>query len=59
MAMYAVVLTPLLKIMLEVVIGALMVAFADDITSIGKCETLRTWWRNLVDIGPSIGYLPQ
>ena len=59
MAMYAIGLTPLLNIMLEVVVGTVMAAFADDITSVGKCETLRTCWENLVDIGPSFGYLPQ
>ena len=45
--------------MLEVVVGAVMTAFADDIKSVRKCETLRPWWGNLVDIGPSFRYLPQ
>ena len=57
MVMYAISLTPLLNIMLEVFVGTVIAAFADDITLVGKCETLRGG--NLVDIGPSFRYLPQ
>ena len=40
-------------------VEAVMAAFANDRTSVRKCETLRTWWGILINIGLSFGYLPQ
>ena len=57
--MYAIGLTPLLNMKLEAVVGAIMAAFADDLTAISKCTSLRSWWGTLVEYGPSFGYLPQ
>ena len=59
MAIYAIGLTPLLDIMLEIVMNTTMVAFADDISAIGKCEDLRTWWNRLIEHGPLFGYYPE
>ena len=36
-----------------------MAAFADDITSAGKCVSLRTWWDHVTTIGPYFGYNQQ
>jgi len=49
MAIYAIGLTPLLEIMLEIVTRKKMAAFADDVTAVGRCNSLRTWWDNLIE----------
>ena len=36
-----------------------MVAFADDLTAVGKFESIRRWWDNLIELGPKFGYNPQ
>lgn len=60
MAMYAIGITPLLELMLTVITGQdQMVAFADDLTAVGKCESLILWWENLKKNGPLFGYFPQ
>ena len=33
--------------------------YADDSTAIGTIEQLHSWWRKLVEIGPSFGYFPN
>ena len=68
MAIYAIGLTPLIEAMVEYSYAlansdetkqTLMVAFADDLTAVGKFKYLRKWWDYLMEIGPNIGYLPQ
>lgn len=59
MAVYAIGLTPLLDIMLELAMGTNMAAFADDVTAVGKCDALKSWWKILMDTGPLFGYYPQ
>ena len=59
MAVYAIGLTPLLNMMLHIVDGNKMVAFADDVTAVGKLQSLRAWWDNLMELGPMFGYTPQ
>ena len=36
-----------------------MVAFADDLTGVGKLTTLKNWLDTLYSIGPKFGYEPQ
>lgn len=56
MAMYAIGITPLLELMLTVITGQdQMVAFADDLTAVGKCESLILWWENLKKKGHCSG----
>ena len=60
MAVYAIGLTPLLEMMLKITNdNDKMVAFADDLTAVGKFESLRRWWDNLIELGPKFGYNPQ
>ena len=59
MAIYAIGLTPLLDMMMEIVINIKSAAFADDLTAIGMCHKLRQWWNYLSEEGPKIGYNPQ
>ena len=60
MAVYAIGLTPLLEMMLKITNDHdKMVAFADDLSAVGKFESLRRWWDNLIELGPKSGYNPQ
>ena len=61
MAVYAIGLTPLLTELLSTIaeIEDQMAAFADDITSVGKLVSLRSWWNQITTIGPHFGYYPQ
>ena len=36
-----------------------MVAFSDDLTSPGKLQKLRRWWKDLLAVGPKYGYFPK
>ena len=36
-----------------------MVAFTDDLTSAGRLLKLRSWWKDLLDVGPKYGYFPK
>ena len=61
MAIYALGVTPMLNILL-LGIGDKhnrMVAFADYITAAGTLNALKQWWDQLLEIGPSYGYVPQ
>ena len=58
MAIYAIGLTPLLEMMMEIVINIKSAVFADDLTSIGMCHKVE-WWNYLSEEGPKIGYNPQ
>ena len=32
------------------------VAFADDLTGVGKLDQLKIWWDQVMEFGPCIGY---
>ena len=34
-------------------------AFADDLAGAGKLQQLLTWWNNIVEYGPLLGYNPR
>ena len=34
-------------------------AYADDLAGVGKIESLKRWWLNLMEYGPKIGYYPE
>ncbi len=34
-------------------------AYADDLVSAGKIQTLRSWWERLLKIAPKVGYYPK
>ena len=61
MAIYALGLTPFLEMMLSIVTDQNegMVAFADDLTAVGKTNFLKEWWDQLATIGLLFEYLPQ
>ena len=63
MAIYAISLTPLLDMTMNVLMNVddntKMVAFADNLTGVGKLTTLKDWWDTLYSIGPKFGYEPQ
>ena len=58
MAIYAIGLTPLLDMMLNVLMNVddntKMVAFADDLTGVGKLTTLKNWWDTLLNLGMNL-----
>ena len=63
MAIYAIAITPLLNLMMNVMVQhektGSIVAFADDLTAVGRFASLRKWWDALLDVGPKLGYNPQ
>ena len=59
MAIYAIGITPLIDIMLEIIAAIRVAAFADDLSAVGKGERLKPWWDALAKVGPSFGYFPQ
>ena len=56
MPIYAIGITPLLREIKDPVTQA---AFADDLAGAGKLQQLLTWWNNIVEYGPLLGYNPQ
>ena len=55
--MYALGLTPLLSsINSNNTVNLIDVAFADDLTSVGKLHELIEWWKNVLHYGPYLGY---
>ena len=60
MAIYAIGITPLIMMMIELVTirrgDIKMVAFADDFSAAGKLASLLQWWTTLLEIGPKFGY---
>ena len=34
-------------------------AYTDDLAGAGKLKNLRTWWDNVTEIGPLLGYFPR
>ena len=63
MAIYAIGITPLIMMMIELVTTTCddikMVAFADDFSAAGKLISLLLWWTTLLEIGPKFGYYPE
>ena len=61
MAAYGVGLTPLLDIMSsdDVDPAWKQIAFADDVTGVGKLIFLRIWWDLVNRYGPLLGYFPK
>ena len=61
MPAYGIGLTPLLDILsgIDVDETGKQVAFADDISAVGKLIFLRVWWDNINKYGPLIGYFPN
>lgn len=59
MAMYALVIIPLITQLNCHHKETSQVWFADDATASGTCDHLRTWWDELNDEGPRYGYHPN
>ena len=61
MAAYGIGLTPLLDILSngKVEEAWKQVAFADDISGVGKLIFLRIWWDLINKYGPLLGYFPK
>jgi hypothetical protein len=59
MAMYALAVIPLIRKLQEAHEDTSQVWFADDATAASKCHRLRSWWDDLVKLGPSFGYYPK
>ena len=61
MGIYALGLMPLLTSLLTSIISSntgnlIQVAFADDLTGMGKIHRLIEWWKNVLHYGPYLGY---
>ena len=57
MGMYVLGLMPLLSSIISNNTGNLIhVAFADDLTCVGKIHELIEWWKNVLHYGPYLGY---
>ena len=55
MGMYALGLIPLLSSIIRNNTGNLIdVAFADDLTGVGKLHELIEWWKNVLHCGPTL-----
>ena len=57
MVMYALASLPLIYSLSDP--NILQVWYADDASSVGKLNDLRTWWDSLLSTGPSYGYFPN
>ena len=53
MPMYALATIPLIKLLNQ---GANQVWYADDAAAMGKIQQVRTWWDQIVKLGPGFGY---
>ena len=57
MGMHVLGLMPLLSSIISNNTGNLIhVAFADDLTCVGKIHELIEWWKNVLHYGPYLGY---
>ena len=61
MGIYALGLMPLLTSLLTSIISSntgnlIQVAFADDLTGMGKIHRLIEWWKNVLHYGPYLGF---
>ena len=63
MAIYALGITPLIMMMVELVSTKCddikMVAFVEDFSAVGKLKFLYQWWTTLLEVGPKFGYFPE
>ncbi|XP_028416582.1 uncharacterized protein LOC114540659 [Dendronephthya gigantea] len=59
MPVYAIGIIPLLQVIKPDNDSVKHVAFADDLSGAGNLAPLRTWWDNLVTVGPKLGYYPK
>ena len=59
MPIYAIGITPLLCEIKDPDSKVTQAAFADDLAGAGKLQQLLTWWNNIVEYGPLLGYNPQ
>jgi len=59
MAIYALVVVPLIRRLRTAVPEASQVWFADDATAVGTLQTLKSWWQALSSQGPDYGYFPN
>ena len=59
MPIYAIGITPLLSEIKEPNSNVTQAAFADDLDGVGKLQQLLTWWNNIVEYGPLLGYYPR
>ena len=59
MAMYALAITPLIDQLSSRSPDVHQVWYADDTTSASTCRSLRTWWDDLSELGPMVGYNPN
>ena len=64
MAIYALGITPLLTMLLEIITSlsdhkTKMAAYADDLSAAGSVKNLKHWWQKLLEFGPKFGYHPQ
>ena len=63
MAAYALALTPLMTHLLKFIeeknLNTTEVAFADDVTAAGSLEDVKTYWDELLKVGPTFGYFPK
>lgn len=59
MAMYALAVTPLIKMLCAKYPDVTEAWFADDATGAGKISLLRSWWDASSSVGPKFGYYPN
>ena len=59
LAMYALAITPLIKMLHDNVPTTKQVWYANDATGIGSCEHLREWWEYISTEGPKYGHFPN
>ena len=59
MAMYALVVTPLIRHLRSSDPAVSQVWYADDATGVGKCTVLWKWWDTLSQLRPLFGYVPN
>ena len=60
MPMYAIGIIPLLEAIKDDTTGEIkQAAFADDLSGAGKLTQLRSWWDNIMQSGPLLGYYPR
>ena len=64
MAMYAIVITPLIMMLLKLTKKfpnkqTEMVAFANDSSAGGPLSNIKKWWKALCNLGPMFGYNPE
>ena len=56
MGMYALGLMTLLTSLYDPSSHLIQIAFADDLTGVGKLNDLYQWWNKVIELGPYLGY---